>query len=63
MQKVAYTRRGKRLHIIDVPEDRRAGRTLCGAYGYVHPNFDTPETAVKMSLSFNFGCSRCLDKA
>lgn len=60
MLKVAYTATGKRLHMIDVEPERRSGPTLCGRYGFVHPHFTSPATAVRASLSFNDGCQTCI---
>lgn len=61
MLKVAYTERGKRLHLIDVDADGRAGRTLCGRYGWAHPQFkDSVNRLARISLSFNAGCQTCI---
>lgn len=61
-RRVGYTR-GTKLHVIDVRPGRKLGTLLCtGRDGWRHPNFDSPTTAVGLSLSFNDGCKRCLKK-
>lgn len=59
--RVAFTRTGQQLHALEVQPGQRSGKTLCGKYGYVHPDFDHGDATgpVGLALSLNFGCLRC----
>jgi hypothetical protein len=60
---VAYTERGTKLHLVDLPSahiNRRGGRTACGQWGWRHPDFNGSDADVSLLLNAHAACKRCL---